>query len=101
MPQSAHIYSSPSIFCGDNSPPNYRAFKTFTMVLKTDNTLSRKGFRLSYQTEYCGSVITEETEIASVSPNVKYTNLLAHYPSSYLYCVWNVTAPPRKLVVMQ
>lgn len=94
-------YLAPSVFCGDNSPPNYRTFGTFTMTLNTDASLSKRGFRLSYETENCGGDITEETEIASISPNTKYTNIRTNYPASHLICSWNITAPPGKLVVVE
>lgn len=100
-PQIMNIYGSNVIFCGDNSPPNYRTFKTFEIVLRTDATLSRRGFRLSYQEEHCGGDITTESEIETVARDLKYVNLLGSYPTSHLYCIWNITAPPRKIIVLK
>lgn len=71
------------------------------MVLKTDSSVSRRGFRLSYQVEDCGGEITTEGEISSISRDITYTNLFGGYPGSNLNCVWNITAPPNKLIVLK
>lgn len=102
VPNMLQFYGrSSSIYCGNNKPPNYRAFRSFSMVLKTDSSLSRRGFRLSYQVEQCGGVVTTEGEISSASPDLKYTNVWGTYPSSNMYCIWNITAPERKVIVLQ
>lgn len=95
------IYGQPVTFCGDNPPPNYRVYKNFVMILKTDASLSRRGFRVSYEEEYCGGEMTTEGEIQSLARNMNYINLLGGYPLANLYCVWNITAPPKKLIVLR
>lgn len=100
-PHAMHIYGQPVAYCGDNAPPNYKAYKTFEMTLKTDSSLSRRGFRVSYQAEKCGGQITTEGEIASSTSNATFSYILGNYPASNMYCLWNITAPPGKLIVLQ
>lgn len=93
-------YTRPEVYCGDSAPPNYRVYKMFAFTLKTDMSLSRRGFRVSYQVENCGGEITKEGEIESTRDS-SYTTMMGGIPAQHMNCAWNITAPPGHVVILQ
>ncbi|XP_077301904.1 cubilin-like [Arctopsyche grandis] len=84
-------------FCGENSPGRLR-FKngvklTFITDEKSEKT-EQLGFILSYNIDTCGGNINSSQQISS--PN---NDKNEYHPE--LNCVWNITAPPDKVVIVR
>lgn len=96
-----NIYGPRTVFCGENTPPRYKIFKTFTMTFRTDSTLNKKGFRMAYRVEECGGTVTKEEEIMSPNQTWQYNFLYSPYGLRDQNCVWNITAPQGRVVVLE
>ncbi|KAK9890452.1 hypothetical protein WA026_010538 [Henosepilachna vigintioctopunctata] len=106
------------VYCGSAKPVKYRTRYRSTITLSTDSAVGDRGFKFSIKTDGCGETITSPKVI-----NVKSTT--SHPPSSYrpimrnrftfqryglFYspyapymenCLWNITAPEGKVIVMK
>ncbi|KAK5640278.1 hypothetical protein RI129_011089 [Pyrocoelia pectoralis] len=83
--------------CGTNKPPPVRANEQVNITFKTDEFITRRGFKFLYKMDDCGGTITEPTVISS---HPSFTNEAEPYSPS-MDCYWNVTAPTNKNVVLK
>ncbi|KAJ3659671.1 hypothetical protein Zmor_011346 [Zophobas morio] len=85
------------VFCGQRIPPNIRLANKIYILFQTDAWVQKSGFRFSYQLDTCGGEIKSARVINSPPMNIEKTPGLYH---GYLNCVWNITGPPKKMVVV-
>ncbi|XP_077300380.1 cubilin homolog [Arctopsyche grandis] len=88
--------SGPEVFCGKNNPGHKRFKNGVKLSFKTDKWMQRAGFTLSYNIDLCGGIINSSKQISS--PNNGKSN--GEYYSE-LNCLWNITAPPDKVVIIR
>ncbi|XP_068906568.1 cubilin-like isoform X2 [Tenebrio molitor] len=86
------------VFCGQKSPPEIRLSSTIFIQFFTDNWVQKTGYKFSYQLDNCGGDIDSPTSISTPAMN------RARHPGlyqGYISCVWNITAPPKKNIVIR
>lgn len=82
-------------FCGLTGPKSLRHRDVITLIFQSDRWVERKGFSLEYQVEECGGIITSPSMIQS--PKIVTTTA---YLGS-MQCIWNITAPVGKKIVVK
>ena len=78
------------VYCGDVAPDSVSTRGGMIVNFKTDNSIKRAGFKVSWATHQCGGEMSEEGEIRSPV-----------HPDSYFHntnCTWVITAPPGQVV---
>ncbi|EDV99540.1 cubilin homolog [Drosophila grimshawi] len=76
-----------SVICGVKQRHAYRAQRSISLLLRSDNTFFGRGFQLEYSTSLCGGVISTSQPVES--PRQHQDNQMP--PNSD--CYWNLTAP--------
>lgn len=88
------------IFCGTKNPGSYRYKEPISVIFRTDKWIERKGFQIQYNLDTCGGIVTNSTTISS--PDVRRGNLRNSWDYlGVLSCVWNITAPADKKIVIK
>ncbi|XP_002071743.3 cubilin homolog [Drosophila willistoni] len=87
--------SSEAIICGVKQKHEYRAKKSISLILRTDNSFSGRGFRLAHSTQLCGGVVNRTSIIESPRQHTDNT----FPPNSN--CYWNLTAPEGKKFIIK
>uniref|UniRef100_A0A1B0D3H0 Uncharacterized protein n=1 Tax=Phlebotomus papatasi TaxID=29031 RepID=A0A1B0D3H0_PHLPP len=82
------------VYCRRDSPGKLRYKNKVAVVFRTDRWVERKGFRFYYSLDSCGGRIRRSTLITS--PN--FENM--QYPND-ANCIWNITAPVSKTIVVK
>ena len=81
---------SRGVYCGDQAPDSVSTRGGMVVNFKTDSSIVRAGFKLSWVTHQCGGEMSEEGEIKSpVHPDTYFHNT---------NCTWVITAPPGQVV---
>ena len=81
---------SKGFYCGDQRPEPVSTRGGMILNFKTDHSITRTGFKLSWERHQCGGNMSEEGEIRSPV-----------HPDSYFHntnCTWLITAPPDQVV---
>lgn len=82
-------------YCGMSNPGKFRHRGVSSVIFKTDRWVERKGFQIEYSLDDCGGNVNNSTMI--YSPNIIAS-------TSYLgalNCIWNITAPEGKKIVIK
>ncbi|XP_023016013.2 cubilin [Leptinotarsa decemlineata] len=87
-----------NVYCGNKFPPLYRLKGSAVVTFMTDKYVFQRGFKLEYKDESCGGEITDETVI-EVEPSPDF-RAFGSYNLPKIECVWNITAPPNQIVVL-
>jgi len=77
-------------YCGSRIPAPIVSKANLFLQFRTDSSVTRAGFRLTYQTQECGGRITTPTEIRSPAHPDNYHN--------NLNCTWTIQAPADQVV---
>lgn len=87
--------SSPKqTYCGHTKPPAINARFAVFITFKSDVWISDSGFKFSFRTNDCGENIKEPTIINS--PMFPITPYVIRD-----ICLWNITAPKNKVIMMK
>lgn len=81
------------IFCDRKLPAPLRNYENMALVFRTDDSLQRKGFKLSYSIYKCGGRINDTTIISSSFDKENYDD--------NMNCTWIIEAPSNKKVVVK
>lgn len=76
-----------SVLCGVKQRHAYRAQQSITVLLRTDNSFSGKGFQLEYSSRLCGGIVNASQVVES--PRQHQDEQMPHNSD----CYWNLTAP--------
>ena len=88
--REAETGSTRGVYCGDEAPASVSTRGGMVVNFKTDSSIVRAGFKLSWVTHQCGGEMSEEGEIKSpVHPDTYFHNT---------NCTWVITAPPGQVV---
>nr|XP_008192422.1 PREDICTED: cubilin [Tribolium castaneum] len=98
--RKVNYYHMPAtqVFCGQKLPPPIRLGDTLYIRFQTDPWVQKTGFKFSYQLDDCGGQITSPTVISS--PLTKIDRSMFPLYTGYMSCIWNITAPPKKSIVI-
>lgn len=83
------------VLCGRKTNYEIRSKKVISILLQTDGSYGRKGFRLEYGHNKCGAIITNSTIIDS--PIDSDTQM---YPHNSI-CTWKLQAPENYKITIQ
>ncbi|KAL1454465.1 hypothetical protein WDU94_010713, partial [Cyamophila willieti] len=78
----------PPSYCGDAGPGVQTFGDRVSVIFTSDPFKSGRGFAFQYQLFKCGGEVTTESTIST-----------SGYKSD-MSCVWNITAPPNKMVIL-
>ncbi|KAG5668318.1 hypothetical protein PVAND_016262 [Polypedilum vanderplanki] len=87
-------------YCGNKNPGNFRYKAKIVMIFVTDRWVEKPGFQLEYSLDKCGGLVTAPTTISSPAVLKNPTKDLWEYVGT-LSCVWNITAPANKKIVLK
>ena len=83
------------VYCGTKSPEKLRFKEKASIVFRTDRWIEKKGFQLEYSVDQCGGDIKESTTISTLTDETTSGESGSHN------CVWNITAPSDKKIVIR
>uniref|UniRef100_A0A1Y1LNZ2 Cubilin n=1 Tax=Photinus pyralis TaxID=7054 RepID=A0A1Y1LNZ2_PHOPY len=86
-----------TVHCGTKKPDPVRASEKVVITFRTDEWVTRRGFKFVYKRDDCGGIIREPTIISS---HTTFSNDEDPYSIS-MDCYWNISAPEDKHVVLR
>ena len=88
-------YEKHGVYCGSKSPEKLRFKQKASIVFRSDRWIEKKGFQLEYNVDQCGGDIKESTMISTITDESSAGDVGSHN------CVWNITAPSDKKIVIR
>lgn len=82
-------------YCRKDALKTLRYKNKITLIFRTDQWLEKRGFRLHYSVDNCGGDIHATTQVRVP------INAETHTYLEELRCVWNITAPDDKHIVVR
>ncbi|XP_066598353.1 cubilin-like [Prorops nasuta] len=93
MKESFYMMEVEDVFCGQTKPPVQRSQSKMTIVFRTDLYIQQNGFRIKYQLNDCGGIITKPTRISPLTDGTGYLDRMN--------CTWVIKAPQDKTVIVR
>lgn len=87
-------------YCGTKNPGSFRYKEPISVIFETDKWIERKGFQIQYNLDTCGGVVKNSTVISSPK-NLRSNLLFAWDYLGTLNCVWNISAPTDKKIIIK
>ncbi|GLG98263.1 Cubilin homolog [Gryllus bimaculatus] len=82
-------------YCGTNKPPPFVSSNYFSLIFKTDFSVSRSGFLVRFKSiTSCGGPINEPGALSSPDTYVEFYHV-------QINCTWTITAPANSVVVVR
>ncbi|XP_025835939.1 cubilin-like, partial [Agrilus planipennis] len=92
---------APKLYCGSNKPAPLRFQDFIAITFNSDSSSVDKGFKFSFSTDDCGGRITAPTIISSPRREGYVQKSSFDYLTTYSSCLWNITAPSNKHVIVE
>ncbi|XP_044765339.1 LOW QUALITY PROTEIN: cubilin-like [Coccinella septempunctata] len=90
--------SKAAVYCGQTKPSRIEARYNVFIKFRTDVWIADSGFKLSFRTDECGETITEPKTIVKPFSSLLSVRRHYYYRDS---CLWNITAPKNKTIMMK
>lgn len=88
-------YEKHGVYCGMKAPEKLRFKQKAVIVFRSDRWIEKRGFQLEYSVDQCGGDIKNSTMISTISDETSSGEAGSHN------CVWNITAPSDKKIVIR